>query len=58
MTNKAPNLLREIDCHHGHVKTKKELDHEKQLNTAIENEEVKENLEYIHSHAHVPAETP
>jgi hypothetical protein len=55
MTDKAPNLLRDIDHHHGHVKTKKELDHEKLLNDAIENEEVRENLEYMHSHAHAPA---
>jgi hypothetical protein len=51
MTDKAPNLQREVDRHHGQAKTRKELDHEKLLNDAIEKEEVQENLEYIRKHA-------
>ncbi len=54
MTDKAPNLLWDIDRHHGHAKTKKELDDEKCLKDAIENEEMQENLERIHKHTHVP----
>ena len=55
MTDKAPDLQWEVDRHHGHAKTRKELDHEKLLNDAIEKEEVQENLEYIRKHAYVQA---
>ncbi|MGA2995129.1 hypothetical protein [Bradyrhizobium sp.] len=55
MTDKAPDLQSEVDRHHGHAKTKKELDHDKLLNDAIEKEEVQENLEYIRKHACVQA---
>jgi hypothetical protein len=55
MTDKAPNLQREVDRHQDQAKIKKELDHEKLLNDAIEKEEVQENLEYIRKHAYAQA---
>jgi hypothetical protein len=58
MTDKALEPMREVNrpANVGHVKTKRELDEEKFLKDAIENEEVQENLEHMRGHAHVPPE--
>jgi hypothetical protein len=55
MTDNVSNRQREVDRPQDQAKIKKELDHQKLLNDAIEKEEVQENLEHIRKHAYAQA---